>query len=211
MELLVVMGIIAILLVAIVPAVTSLSKSGGRKATASLLLSGIEQARAQAIKDGRATYLAFAAQPFGSTSAITDTKILDRYFYHSFAIFEDDVDVTKPKVQLTPWKILPSGISLRTEISFPAPPPGTSNATNASWSAETFPFTPASSAAESFPCLKFDESGALSSPTAINPGPILLRFFEGFVNGTFEKPTSKNNKDEVINIAATTGRATYVP
>jgi prepilin-type N-terminal cleavage/methylation domain-containing protein len=52
-ELLVVIAIIAILLVAVVPAVNTLSKSSGRKATASLLLGTIEQARAQALKDGR--------------------------------------------------------------------------------------------------------------------------------------------------------------
>jgi hypothetical protein len=204
------MGIIAILLVAIVPAVNSLSKSGGRKATASLLLGGIEQARAQAIKDGRATYLAFAAHPTDKKSAITDQKILDRYFYHSFAIFEDDVDPTKPKVQITPWKIFPTGISLRTEISF-STPAGSSNSSNASWSSTDFGFAPASSAAEMFPYMKFDESGTLSAPTALNPGPILLRFFEGFVNGTNEKPTTAQNKDEIISVAATTGRATYVP
>jgi len=200
----------AILLVAVVPAVNSLSKSGGRKATASLLLAGIEQARAQAIKDGRPTYLAFAAHPTDKTSSITDQKILDRYFYHAFAIFEDDQDPAKPKVQTTPWKIFPTGISLRTEISFSAPPTGT-NFSNASWTSADFAFTPASSASEMFPYIKFDESGALVAPTPINAGPMLLRFFEGFVSGINEKPTSKLNKDEVISIAAATGRATYVP
>lgn len=211
MEMLVVIAIIAILLVAAVPAINSLSKSGGRKATASLLLSAIEQARAQAIKDGRPAYLVFAAQPTGATSSITDQNILDRYFYHSCAIFEDDPDPTKPKIQVTPWKIFPTGISLRTEISFPPPPAGSTNSCNASWTSTNFAFTPAASASEMFPHMKFDESGTLISPTPVNPGPMLLRFFEGFVNGTFEKPTTAQNKDEIISIAAVTGRATYIP
>src|SRR5262249_20393062 len=58
-ELLVVMSIIAIALAALVPAVTSLSKSGGRRAARDSLLGGIEQARAEAIKSGQATYVVF--------------------------------------------------------------------------------------------------------------------------------------------------------
>jgi prepilin-type N-terminal cleavage/methylation domain-containing protein len=211
LELLVVIAIVSILLVAIVPAVNSLLKSGGRKATASLLLSGIEQARAQAIKDNRVTYIAFAAQPTDSTTAISDQKIIERYFYHSFAIFEDDPDPTKPKVQVTPWKIFPTGISLRTEISFSAPPAGSTSTCNAAWTSGSFAFTPAGASPQMFPYMKFDESGALISPTAVSPGPMFLRFFEGYVNGTYEKPTTAKNKDEIISIAAVTGRATYVP
>src|SRR4051812_15826426 len=67
LELLVVISIIAILLVAIAPAVNSLAKSSGRKATASLLLSAIEQARTQAIKDARPTYVAFPGVPADSS------------------------------------------------------------------------------------------------------------------------------------------------
>jgi hypothetical protein len=42
---------------------------------------------------------------------------LDRYFYRSVAIFEDDLaNPGKPR-QLTNWKTLPTGISIRSEIS----------------------------------------------------------------------------------------------
>ena len=75
LELLVVIAIVSILLVAIVPAINTISKSTGRKATVSLLLGVIEQARAQAIKDGRATYVVFAAQPVGSTTGVTDQNL----------------------------------------------------------------------------------------------------------------------------------------
>src|SRR6266487_3422083 len=61
LELLVVMGIIVIALAALVPAVTSLSKSGGRRAACNSLLGGIEQARAEAIKSSQATYVVFPA------------------------------------------------------------------------------------------------------------------------------------------------------
>src|SRR5689334_22329245 len=61
LELLVVLGILAILLVAIVPAINSLSKSSGRKAAIGNLLGAVEQARAEALKSGRATYIVLPA------------------------------------------------------------------------------------------------------------------------------------------------------
>ncbi len=209
LELLVVIAILTLLLVAIVPAVNSLSHSSGRKAAVSNLLNVLEQARSQAIKDGRSTYLAFAAQP-SNGSTITDQQIIDRYFYHSYAIFEDDpADATKPKVQITSWKLLPTGISLRSEISFS----GGSTTTNASWTSSAFAFTPAGTTPQNFPFMEFDSSGALVSPVPLAIGAINLRLFEGYVTGTSEHSTtgSKANKDEVIKIATVTGRASYTP
>jgi prepilin-type N-terminal cleavage/methylation domain-containing protein len=201
LELLVVITIIAILLVAIVPAVNSLSKSSSRKGAISLLLGVIEQARSISLKDGRATYVVFPAQSPPGSSATTDKDLLTRYFYHSVAIFEDDPDPTKPKVQVTEWKILPTGISLRSEISFPG--------SSSKWTADTFSFTPAKKPDALFPCLKFNSSGAVEAP---NPGgPILLRLFEGFVNGTFESATNAKNFSETISISPLTGRAVYTP
>src|SRR6266513_2577208 len=80
-ELLVVIAILSILLIAIIPAV-SISKSSGRKGAVNNLLGAIEQARAEAIKTGQATYVVFPT--FDSASQAT----LDRYHYKSFAIFE---------------------------------------------------------------------------------------------------------------------------
>jgi hypothetical protein len=204
----------AILLVAIAPALKSLTGSSGRKATASLLLSSIERARAQAIKDARATYVAFPGIPASGANSITDQKIVSMYFYHSLAIFEDGDPntVNAPKVQITPWKPFPTGISLRTEISYSA----ANSSSNASWSASDFFFTPdptTGGKTQDFPCMKFDEAGNLIAPTAANATlPIRLRFFEGFVtNGTYEKPTTRTNKDEIIEIAPNSGRAKYVP
>src|SRR5947208_2817776 len=86
LELLVVMAILAVLLVAIVPAVSSLSKSNARKGALSNVLGAIEQARAQAIKDGQPTYIVFATVLPGTP----DTATIQRYCYKSFAIFQDD-------------------------------------------------------------------------------------------------------------------------
>src|SRR5213595_4326861 len=103
-EMLVVLGMIVILLSALVPAVTSLSKANGRKAAMANLLGGIEQARAEAIKSSQATYVVFPT--FGAGTA---QSILDRYNYRSFAVFEDDpLNPATPK-QISGWKILPTG------------------------------------------------------------------------------------------------------
>jgi prepilin-type N-terminal cleavage/methylation domain-containing protein len=206
LELLVVIGIISVLLVAIVPAVNSLSKSSGRKAAVSNLLNALEKARSQAIKDGRSTYVAFAAQPTDGSTGITDKPTLDRYFYHSYAIFEDDpTDSTKPKVQVTPWRFFPTGISLRTEISFSKG----GSTTNASWTSADFAFTPVGTATQKFPYMQFDSTGALSAPATLAIGPIRFRLFEGYVSGTAEHPTTQANKDEVITINTVTGRGEY--
>src|SRR5437899_554505 len=78
-EMLVVLGMIVILLSAIIPAVTSLSKANGRKAAMANLLGGIEQARAEAINTSQATYVVFPT--FGAGTA---QSTLDRYNYKSY-------------------------------------------------------------------------------------------------------------------------------
>src|SRR5262245_48503209 len=83
LELLMVMGIIALALAALIPAVTSLSKSSGRIAARDSLLGAIEQARAEAIKSGQAAYIVFPTFTSGTQST------LDRYNYRSYAIFQD--------------------------------------------------------------------------------------------------------------------------
>ena len=193
-------GIISLLLVAIVPAVNSLSKSSGRKAAIGNLLGVIEQARGQAVKDGQPTYVVFPAQPIGGGGTISDPNILARYFYHSVAIFEDDPTNPGTPKQITAWKILPTGISLRSAISF------------SPWTSNKFAFTPSGAGATaSFPFIKFNPNGEVESPTFAPTVPVSLGVFEGFVNGTYEKPTNSNNFTETINIARLTGRAEYTP
>src|SRR5437763_15971491 len=97
-EMLVVLGMIVILLSAIIPAVTSLSKANGRKAAIANLLGGIEQARAEALKSGQSTYVVFPALTSGTQST------MDRYNYRSYAIFEDDAATPGNVKQLTSWK-----------------------------------------------------------------------------------------------------------
>jgi type II secretory pathway pseudopilin PulG len=195
------MGIIAALLVALIPAM-NISKSSARKGAISNLLGIIEQARAQAIKDGQSTYVVFPAQPVGGASTITNKAILDGYFYRSLAIFEDDPAVPGAPKQLTAWKTFSSGVCFRSAIS--ASP----------WVSDvSFAFTPeGANKKENFPYLKFNANGEVESPVPISSS-VQVTVFEGFVDGTKEVVTGKKDSAnnplaaESISIARLTGRA----
>jgi len=199
LELLVVIGIIAILMAMIAPAVTSLSKSNGRKAAIANLLGGIEQARAEAIKSGQATYVVFPTFASGAQST------LDRYNYRSYAIFEDDAVHPGSVKQLTEWKSFPIGVALRaagtaalsTNLADPATltPP------------VVFTFGPDTTASP-FRCLKFNSNGEVVQAPA---GNVLLGIFEGYVNGS-EVATTKDGSGnpsavEYLMVSQFTGRA----
>lgn len=206
-ELLVVIGIISILLVAVIPVVNSLSKSGGRKAAISSLLGTIEQAHAQAIKDGQATYVVFPTFTGGTQAT------LDRYHYKSYAIFEDDPAAPTAPKQLTNWKTLPAGVALRSSGT------GTLSGLTASTAltpAFTPTFTPEAAATAVFQCIKFNSNGEVESPPS-PPSNVTLTVFEGYVNGANEVITSAKDASgnpsalESINVARLTGRAVSAP
>jgi prepilin-type N-terminal cleavage/methylation domain-containing protein len=198
LELLAVMGIISLLLVALVPAVTSLSKSGGRRAARNSLLGGIEQARAEAIKSSQATYVVFPAFTSGTQST------LDRYNYRSYAIFEDDAANPGNVKQLTDWKSFPTGVALRAA--------GTAALSNLADPATltpsvAFSFAPDASAAP-LKCFKFNSNGEVQAPA----GNVLLGIFEGYVNSGTEIATTKDASGnpsavEYVMVSQFTGRA----
>jgi type II secretory pathway pseudopilin PulG len=194
-ELLVVMGIIIVALAALVPAVTSLSKSGGRRAARNSLLGGIEQARAEAVKSSQATYVVFPAFTSGTQST------LDRYNYRSYAIFEDDAANPGNVKQLTDWKSFPTGVALRKAGIDALADPATLTP------AVTFGFAPDASAAP-LRCFKFNSNGEVEAPAA----NVLLGIFEGYVNGGTEVATTKDGNGnasavEYLRVSQFTGRA----
>ena len=109
LELLVVIGIISLLMVAVIPAVNSLSKSSGRKGAISNLTSVIEQTRSLALSDARNTYIAVFATSIPGTAPPT---MVQDYSYRAYAVFEDDASA-----QLTPLKS-PNGRSYRVALAF---------------------------------------------------------------------------------------------
>ena len=207
LELLVVMGIILIALAALVPAVTSLSKSGGRRAARNSLLGGIEQARAEAIKSSQATYVVFPAFTSGTQST------LDRYNYRSYAIFKDDAAIPGNVKQLTDWKSFPTGVALRAAaytINGVDVRPLLSTALSP---APAFTFTPDLSAGAVFRCIKFNSNGEVEAPTFTPSQPVYVGIFEGYVqvDGT-EVATTKDGSGnpsavEYLMVSQFTGRA----
>lgn len=205
-ELLVVMGIIIVALAALVPAVTSLSKSGGRRAAINSLLGGIEQARAEAIKSGQATYVVFPTFTSGTQST------LDRYNYRSYAIFEDDAANPGNVKQLTDWKSFPTGVALR---AAPGTDAALSNLADAATLTPPVAFTFAPGATEvpspspaPFRCFKFNSNGEIQAPA----GNVFLAIFEGYVNNGTEIATTKDGSGnpsavESIRVSQFTGRA----
>jgi prepilin-type N-terminal cleavage/methylation domain-containing protein len=203
LEMLIVMGIISVLLVALTPAVTSLSKSNGRRAAVSALLGAIEQARAEAIKSGQATYVVFPIFTNGTEST------LDRYNYKSYAIFEDDAANPGSVKQLTSWNPLPAGVALRSG--------GTAALSNLAdpgylSPVPTFRFTPDANAAPTYRCLKFNLNGEIEAPIA-PPANVLFAVFEGYVSNGNEVITGGNDGSgnplaaEYLMISRMTGRA----
>ena len=189
------MGIIIVALAALVPAVTSLSKSGGRQAARNSLLGGIEQARAEAVKSSQATYVVFPAFTSGTQST------LDRYNYRSYAIFEDDAANPGNVKQLTDWKSFPTGVALRKAGIDALADPATLTP------AVTFGFAPDASAAP-LRCFKFNSNGEVQAPAA----NVLLGIFEGYVNGGTEIATTKDGNGnpsavEYLRVSQFTGRA----
>ena len=200
-EMLIVMIIMLIALGALIPAVTSLSKSNGRQAATSNLIGAIEQARAEAIKSGQPTYVVFPTFTSGTQST------LDRYNYKSYAIFEDDPGNTPPVKQVSAWKTLPIGVSIRSGGTAPLSSLADPSALTPPVTSLTF--TPDSSAGPSFKVLKFNANGEVESP----PNNVSLGIFEGFINGTSEVITGAKDGSgnplaaEYVSVSRITGRA----
>jgi prepilin-type N-terminal cleavage/methylation domain-containing protein len=210
LEVLVVVGIISLLLVAVIPAVTSLSKSSGRKGAISNLISMIEQARSLALSDARNTYVVFATTLPGSATP----QMIKEYSYRAYAVFEDTASGAT-KLQVTKWQKLPTGISFRSqdEPAAPGTPAGTCITGTTNTTTSAFSFSPLSgTAAITSPYVTFDSTGAVIQPTSASPMRIVV--FEGSVNASGEIPTAHEAsgqpvRDE-IQIAKFTGRASFV-
>jgi len=199
------MGIISILLVALVPAVNSLSKSSGRKAAISNLTVIIEQARSLALSDSRNVYVAFISNLPTSASA----SIINDYSYRAYAVFEDDAAGNAHSLQVTKWQKLPAGISFRNQNESSGS--GTCLTSAANTITAAFTFTPIGSTTVC-PYIEFDSTGAIAQPSTA--APMRLVVFEGFVRSGSEVATARESTQEPIRdeieIGRFNGRAKYV-
>ena len=185
------MGIIAVLLAAIIPAVNSLSKSSGTKGAVSNLMNALEHARALAVTTGRATYVVFA-----------DQTTPEEYRCKAFVVFHEDETFT-PKA-ITKWHYLPTGIAFR-------PSSGILTAQTGSPKIKFSCPGEIGSAPRELPFVKFDSNGMVPTPT----GGLWIDLFAGFVNSggqqTFtDKQQQVSGKYDAVVVARFTGRARYV-
>jgi prepilin-type N-terminal cleavage/methylation domain-containing protein len=193
-ELLVVMGIISLLLVAVVPAVTSLSKAHGQKAAVSNVMNLFEQARSLAVTNGSATYIVFA-----------DQTTPESYRHKAYIVFKEDSQTFSPTA-VTKWYFLPTGISFQPNVGLLTAPtatpaikfscPGTIGATPIA-----------------LPFIKFDSNGMVASPT--DPNTLFVNVFAGSVDATGQATFTDQNqklsqKFDQVAVARFTGRARYV-
>lgn len=198
-ELLVVIGILSILLVAVIPAVNSLSKSNGGKSAVSNFMNTVEQARSLAINSGSATYVVFSDETLTST----ESSAPDRYRAKAYIIFKEDK--TFAPVAVSKWYFLPTGISfLNGSGLMTAKDPAVKF---------TCPGTVGSTPI-ALPFIKFDSSGMVSLPT--DPNIMFIKFFAGSVSSSgqatytdSQQQKSTGNLDQVT-ISRFTGRAKYV-
>lgn len=192
-EMLVVISIIAILLAAGLPVITSLSKVNGQKSAISSVMNLLEQARALAVTSGAATYVVFA-----------DETTPDNYRCRSLIVFQDDKNFTP--VALSKWHFLPTGISFRPDQGLLIPP------TSGAALKFVCPGTMGSSP-RALPYVKFDPTGMVAAPT--DPNVLFADMFSGSVNaGGQQSYTDQNQRtaqkfDSVV-LARFTGRARYV-
>jgi type II secretory pathway pseudopilin PulG len=188
------MGIISLLLVAVVPVVTSLSKAHGQKAAISNVMNLLEQARSLAVSTGSPTYVVFADQT-------TPEKYRDK----AYIVFKEDSQTFTP-VAVSKWNFLPTGISFQPNAGLLTGPTATPAVTfTCPGELGTTPLA--------LPFIKFDSNGMVAFPT--NPNILFANVFAGSVdqNGvpTYTDQNQKSTqKFDQVAIARFTGRARYV-
>ena len=191
-ELLVVIGIIAIMLVVIAPAVTSLSKSSGRKSAVSNVMNALEQARSLAVTSGSATYVVFA-----------DQTTAPDYRYRAFIVFQDGSDFTQKAV--TAWRFLPTGVAFRPNKGLVTTPAG--------GGALKFVCPGMGSTSRALPYVKFEPTGMVSIPA--DGALLFVDIFAGAVdeagraNYTDDVQRQSQKFDAVV-LTRLTGRSRYV-
>ena len=181
-EILVVIVIISILLVAVIPAVNSLSKSSLGKAAVSNFMNAVEQARVLAITSGAATYIVFADETLTSTDATAP----DKYRTKAYIVFQDKNFVP---VAISKWYFLPAGISFLPAAS-----------ANSGLLAAKDPATKFSCPGSvdptpiALPFIKFDANGMVTLPT--DPSVMFVKFFSGFVNSSGQTTFTESTQNE---------------
>ena len=216
-EMLAVMGIIALLLAATLPALRGLNQSENRRGAIGNLMAVLDRARMMAITDGTCTYVVFACPTSGGA------QVSPSLWGRGYAIFEDSDNINFKVVQRTAWLYLPSGMAFKKDANIPSItnyPPGTSD--------PTFPvgssyLTNSSAAATGvqLPYWKFDSTGVVMDPPVTMDSTLYRRLllFPGYIDPNGNEISTQNQSGpgntataqlEEIDVNPTTGRAKYI-
>ena len=211
-EMLVVMGIIALLLAATLPAFRGFGETQSRRGAVGNLMGALDRARMMAISDGLATYVVFA-----NNSSSVNPNLWGR----AYAIFQDQDNVNFKPIQRTAWMYLPNNIAFKIDQAIPSVMnrlSTQSQATDPSFSitGAASPTGGASGQTAQLPYWKFDNTGAVDEQTSQY---LRLLLFVGSINSQGQEFSTQNNagagntqpvKLEEIDINSVTGRARYI-
>jgi len=189
-ELMAVVGIMALLAVVGIPALKGLTGSGSRKQALGQLLGAMELARNTAISSGTNAAVIFPDSTFPDGEA---------YKYRSLAVVTwfNDTNGNATNKMVGPWIVLPQGVAIFPKSLDEGNLP---SATNVYYQILT------KTKSHKFPAIVFQSEGSLLEDTAVIPTNGIA-FFEGTVSGTTANPSSRMTNFETVRITRYTGRA----
>ena len=224
-EMLVVMGIIALLLLATLPAFNGFGQSQSRRGAVGNLMGVLDHARMMAISDGLPTYVVFAV----------GSQVNPNLVGRAYAIFQDQDNINFKVVQRTAWMYLPDNVAFKVNGTDNVGSSATTASVTNQAPATTDPFFPLSGAAlpttgtsasngVQLPYWEFDNTGmvaqkSLSVPDPQGNGYYRVLLFNGSDNASGQETSTHNNAGfgntkaaqlEEIDINPVTGRAKYV-
>lgn len=223
-EMLVVVSIILVVAVVALPAINSLSKTASRRSAVSLVMSALDQARAQAVSQSANVYFVFANGDSRLSFSNDGGKSTTDYRYRAFAIFQEvyiPPQTSTPSatpvqpyqlLPIRPWTLLPEGVSFRPDDrprdDDKNPPARTI------LNKDAMPATPVefycqpANANLKLPFIKFNATGAIDEPTVAEFARVKL--FEGYVttnDAAITTNAAQGMADETIVLSLFTGRA----
>lgn len=198
-EMLAVIGIMALLMAISVPAINGLTGSAGRKGAIRVMLNAFERARVVALESSTNAYIGFADRNFPK----------DKLRYRAFIIFRDRIDTDSPAagepvapqyVALSKWEELPGKISFKSQIGSSLTGDGGAYLTLGDDS------IPLLVSGAQLPVLAFNSTGAVASPS--DSTLLKLFLYQGFYAGNQDNFSSvETGFFDMIGLSRFSGRA----
>jgi type II secretory pathway pseudopilin PulG len=195
LELLLVSTLIILMAGLLYSSIGGFSSSAGRRGAVNILMNAFEHARIAALESGQTVHVGFADKDFP----------VEEMRYKAFLVFRDTSDEeraagAKNYFVLKKWTKLPANVALKRMAGSVVPESG----------GQTFAglneVLPDSQCDESFPCLSFNSSGAISGASH----PIELFLYEGYFSGDRDIPTRRSGElFEKISLSRYTGRVQF--